>query len=200
MLASHRQLVVCPGVSHEEFGSELLLVEGTALDPSDGLQIRPYGPLDILAVHIVLFLGTVDDDDVSLLVGIVSSDDHDDAHLGDVGMCIAEFLDCSLNEVIFGTRNGAGDVIFSYSLRRLFGCILGNEFLRHLALGYTKDQIAGLRGMPFGVKSLEKRQMELTQKLFPGGNGKQSVNAVRLVTRAFQLHILDPENLFADEE
>jgi hypothetical protein len=54
--------------------------------------------------------------------------------------------------------------------------------------------------MPFGVKSLEKRQMELTQKLFPGGNGKQSVNAVRLVTRAFQLHILDPENLFADEE
>ena len=74
------------------------------------------------------------------------------------------------------------------------------RFLRHLALGYTKDQIAGLRGMPFGVKSLEKRQMELTQKLFPGGNGKQSVNAVRLVTRAFQLHILDPENLFADEE
>lgn len=74
------------------------------------------------------------------------------------------------------------------------------RFLRHLALGYTKDQITGLRGMPFGVKSLEKRQMELTQKLFPGGNGKQSVNAVRLVTRAFQLHILDPENLFADEE
>lgn len=74
------------------------------------------------------------------------------------------------------------------------------RFLRHLALGYTKEQITGLRGMPFGVKSLEKRQMELTQKLFPGGNGKQSVNAVRLVTRAFQLHILDPENLFADEE
>lgn len=72
------------------------------------------------------------------------------------------------------------------------------RFLRHLALGYTKEQITGLRGMPFGVKSLEKRQMELTQKLFPGG--KQSVNAVRLVTRAFQLHILDPENLFPDEE
>src|SRR5574344_1732233 len=28
--------------------------------------------------------------------------------------------------------------------------------LRHLALGYTKEQITNLRGMPFGVKSLEK--------------------------------------------
>lgn len=74
------------------------------------------------------------------------------------------------------------------------------RFLRHLALGYTKEQITCLRGMPFGVKSLEKRQNELVQKLFPHGNGKQSVNALRLVTRAFQLHILDPENLVADEE
>ena len=74
------------------------------------------------------------------------------------------------------------------------------RFLRHLALGYTKEQITGLRGMPFGVKSLEKRQNELSQKLFPNGNGKQSINAVRLVTRAFQLHILDPENLVPDEE
>lgn len=38
------------------------------------------------------------------------------------------------------------------------------RFLRHLALGYTKDQITNLRGMPFGVKSLEKRQNELVQK------------------------------------
>lgn len=74
------------------------------------------------------------------------------------------------------------------------------RFLRHLALGYTKEQITGLRGMPFGVKSLEKRQAELVQKLFPEGHGKQSVNALRLVTRAFQLHILNPENLEADEE
>ncbi len=73
------------------------------------------------------------------------------------------------------------------------------RFLRHLALGYTKEQITGLRGMPFGVKSLEKRQSDLIQKLFPNGH-KQSVNALRLVTRAFQLHILDPENLEADEE
>lgn len=35
------------------------------------------------------------------------------------------------------------------------------RFLRHLALGYTKEQITNLRGMPFGVKSLEKRQSEL---------------------------------------
>lgn len=74
------------------------------------------------------------------------------------------------------------------------------RFLRHLALGYTKEQITMLREMPFGVKSLEKRQTELIQKLFPNGNGKQSVNALRLVTRAFQLHILDPENLQPDEE
>jgi len=74
------------------------------------------------------------------------------------------------------------------------------RFLRHLALGYTKEQITTLRGMPFGVKSLEKRQAELVQKLFPDGHGKQNVNAVRLVTRAFQLHILNAENLEADEE
>ena len=29
------------------------------------------------------------------------------------------------------------------------------RLLRHLALGYTKEQITTLRGMPFGVKSLE---------------------------------------------
>lgn len=74
------------------------------------------------------------------------------------------------------------------------------RFLRHLALGYTKEQITGLRGMPFGVKSLEKRQTELIQKLFPNGHGNHGVNAVRLVARAFQLHILDIDNLEADEE
>ena len=73
------------------------------------------------------------------------------------------------------------------------------RLLRHLALGYTKEQITTLRGMPFGVKSLEKRQSDLVHKLFPDGGGK-GVNAVRLVTRAFQLHILDPEHLDSDEE
>ncbi len=73
------------------------------------------------------------------------------------------------------------------------------RFLRHLALGYTKEQITGLRGMPFGVKSLEKRQNELIQKLFPAGNGGMSVNATRLVVRAIELGILDIDNLVADE-
>lgn len=74
------------------------------------------------------------------------------------------------------------------------------RFLRHLALGYTKEQITNLRGMPFGVKSLEKRQNELVQKLFPDGNGGIGVNATRLVVRALELRILDIDNLHADEE
>lgn len=74
------------------------------------------------------------------------------------------------------------------------------RFLRHLALGYTKDQIANLKGMPFGVKSLEKRQNELVQRLFPNGNGGVGINATRLVVRSFELHLLDVDNLVADDE
>jgi len=74
------------------------------------------------------------------------------------------------------------------------------RFLRHLALGYTKDMITSLRGMPFGVKSLEKRQNELIQKLFPEGNDGQGINATRLVVRALELRILDINNLHSDEE
>jgi DNA-binding NarL/FixJ family response regulator len=74
------------------------------------------------------------------------------------------------------------------------------RFLRHLALGFTKEQITGLRGMPFGVKSLEKRQNELIQKLFPNGNGGVGINATRLVVRALELRIIDIENLIPDEE
>lgn len=73
------------------------------------------------------------------------------------------------------------------------------RFLRHLALGYTKEQIASLRGMPFGVKSLEKRQNELVQKMFPVGNNGIGINATRLVVRALELRILDVDNLRADE-
>ena len=72
------------------------------------------------------------------------------------------------------------------------------RFLRHLALGYTKEQITNLRGMPFGVKSLEKRQNELVQKLFPEGCG--GVNATRLVVKALELRILDIDNLRPDEQ
>lgn len=74
------------------------------------------------------------------------------------------------------------------------------RFLRHLALGYTKDQIASLRGMPFGVKSLEKRQNELVQKLFPDGNGNMNVNATRLAVKALELRIIDIDNLRPDEQ
>jgi DNA-binding NarL/FixJ family response regulator len=72
------------------------------------------------------------------------------------------------------------------------------RFLRHLALGYTKDMIAGLKGMPFGVKSLEKRQNDLIRRLFEDEN--ISVNATRLVTKAIELRILDIDNLHPDED
>ena len=62
------------------------------------------------------------------------------------------------------------------------------RFLRHLALGYTKDMIANLKGMPFGVKSLEKRQNDLIGRLFPNGE-RVGVNATRLAVRALELSI-----------
>ena len=73
------------------------------------------------------------------------------------------------------------------------------RFLRHLALGYTKDMIASLKGMPFGVKSLEKRQADLINRLFPQ-NERNGVNATRLVVKALQLHIIDLEHLEPDDE
>ena len=73
------------------------------------------------------------------------------------------------------------------------------RFLRHLALGYTKEMIANLKGMPFGVKSLEKRQNDLIGRLF-GDYERVGVNATRLVVRALELRILDIDNLEADEE
>jgi hypothetical protein len=73
------------------------------------------------------------------------------------------------------------------------------RFLRHLALGYTKDMIASLKGMPFGVKSLEKRQVDLINRLF-SANERNGVNATRLVVRALQLHIIDLDNLKPDDE
>lgn len=73
------------------------------------------------------------------------------------------------------------------------------RFLRHLALGYTKEMISNLRQMPFGTKSLEKRQADLISRLFPSSE-RTGVNATRLVTKAFQLHILDINNLLPDED
>lgn len=73
------------------------------------------------------------------------------------------------------------------------------RLLRHLALGYTKDMITALKGMPFGVKTIEKRQNELVNRLFAPGD-RNGVNACRLVTRAFELRIIDVDNLEPDEE
>lgn len=72
------------------------------------------------------------------------------------------------------------------------------RYLRHLALGYTKEQISMLRTMPFSTKSLEKRQADLIPRLFPDNDGR-SVNSVRLVVRAIELHIIDPDNLIPDD-
>ena len=54
------------------------------------------------------------------------------------------------------------------------------RFLRHLALGYTKEMIANLKGMPFGVKSLEKRQNDLVGRLFSASE-RMGVNARALL-------------------
>ncbi|MBQ8451092.1 MAG: response regulator transcription factor [Bacteroidaceae bacterium] len=83
--------------------------------------------------------------------------------------------------------------LIEYEIDRYDEC-----FLRHLALGYTKEMIANLRTMPFGVKSLEKRQSDLVSRLFPEGE-QRGVNVTRLVVRAIELHIIDIENLEADE-
>ena len=72
------------------------------------------------------------------------------------------------------------------------------RFLRHLALGYTKDMISELRTMPFSSKSLEKRQADLISRLFPEGE-QRGVNVTRLVVKAIELHIIDPSRLEADE-
>lgn len=73
------------------------------------------------------------------------------------------------------------------------------RLLRHLALGYTKEMITNLKAMPFGVKSLEKRQNDLVGRLFRSDE-RTGVNACRLVTRAFELRILDIDNLEPDDE
>lgn len=72
------------------------------------------------------------------------------------------------------------------------------RFLRHLALGYTKDMIAAMKTMPFSAKSLEKRQADLISRLFPEGE-QHGVNVTRLVVKALELHIIELDNLQPDE-
>lgn len=73
------------------------------------------------------------------------------------------------------------------------------RFLRHIALGYTKEMISNLKGMPFGVKSLEKRQNDLITRLFPA-NEKGGINATKLVVKALELGIINLDHLEEDDE
>ena len=83
--------------------------------------------------------------------------------------------------------------LIQYEIDRYDEC-----FLRHLALGYTKEMISSLKTMPFGVKSLEKRQADLVSRLFHE-NEQRGINVTRLVVRAIELHIIDVDNMEADE-
>ena len=47
-------------------------------------------------------------------------------------------------------------------------------------------------------KSLEKRQADLINRLFSEGE-QRGINVTRLVVRAIELRIIDPERLVADE-
>ena len=73
------------------------------------------------------------------------------------------------------------------------------RFLRHLALGYTKEMIASLKGMPFGVKSLERRQNALISRLFQPEE-RSGVNASRLVVKALEIGLIHLDQLEPDEE
>lgn len=106
-----------------------------------------------------------------------------------------------LNKIVERFKNTVNNQIFRQeSLIRYEIDEYDERFLRHLALGYTKEQIASLKNMPFGVKSLEKRQNELIQKLFPNGNGGIAVNATRLAVKALELRIIDLDNLMPDDD
>ena len=85
------------------------------------------------------------------------------------------------------------EAIIAYDIDEYDEC-----FLRHQALGYTKDMIAQLRTMPFSPKSLEKRQTDLISRLF-SEKEQRGVNVTRLVVRAIELHIIDADHLEADD-
>ena len=65
------------------------------------------------------------------------------------------------------------------------------RYLRHLALGYTKEMIANLENMPFSTKTLEKRQMEIINRLFPESE-RAGVNNVRLIKGHTAEHTRSP--------
>ena len=58
---------------------------------------------------------------------------------------------------------------------------------------------ANLKGVAFGVKSLERRQNDLVDRLIPGNEGS-GINARRLVVRGLELRILDLDNLEPEDQ
>lgn len=100
---------------------------------------------------------------------------------------VARFREAVLRE------SGHKKSLIDYEIDRYDEC-----FLRHLALGYTKEMIAALKTMPFGVKSLEKRQADLISRLF-NEEEQRGINVTRLVVRAIELRIIDIENIEPDE-
>ena len=105
---------------------------------------------------------------------------------------ILEKITARFREVVMRDAKRRKSLI-DYEIDRYDEC-----FLRHLALGYTKEMIANLRSMPFGVKSLEKRQADLISRLFSEAE-QRGTNVTRLVVRAIELNIIDVENLEPDE-
>lgn len=105
---------------------------------------------------------------------------------------ILEKITARFREVVMRDAKRRKSLI-DYEIDRYDEC-----FLRHLALGYTKEMIANLRTMPFGVKSLEKRQADLISRLFTEAE-QRGTNVTRLVVRAIELNIIDVENLEPDE-
>ena len=101
---------------------------------------------------------------------------------------VARFKDSVLND------NRRQEAIINYDIDEY-----DERLLRHLALGYTKEMITNLKFMPFSGKSIEKRQVDLVNRLFPSSE-RSGINATRLVVKALELHILDLDHLIPDEE
>ena len=74
------------------------------------------------------------------------------------------------------------------------------RFLRHLALGYTKEMIANLRGNAFLESSRWRNGRMTWSAVFSRLVNGWGVNATRLVVRALELRILNIDNLEADDE
>ena len=110
--ASETEFVICPGVSFEELAAELFLLIRTELDLADSLKIRACLGFDRFAVHIELFLGAVDDADISPVGRIIPCDDDYYAELCDIGLRACILLYGILDECVFAAQNGIGYAVF----------------------------------------------------------------------------------------